>query len=124
MSESMNIVEDIENIIEKEKIHTGKLFPIHSYERLEKKASFKNLGRNDKCFCGSEKKLKKCCLHSIDFSNIYEIKENKRSAKNMNYSAMQLQAPEISNDQYQVEFKEKQELHTKELDNNGKKNNI
>ncbi len=35
---------------------------------MEKKEFFSRiskLGRNDKCFCGSDKKFKKCCLKSI-----------------------------------------------------------
>ena len=34
----------------------------------ERKAFFKKinqLGRNDKCFCGSNKKFKKCCLNKL-----------------------------------------------------------
>lgn len=88
----MNIVEDMEKSLEKslddknaqikeKNKHTGMIFQINPYERLEKKKVISNLGRNDKCFCGSEKKFKKCCLHAINFSSMYEIKENKRSAK-------------------------------------------
>ena len=31
-------------------------------EKLIYKAKTKNLGRNEKCYCGSGKKFKKCCL--------------------------------------------------------------
>lgn len=83
----MNIIDDIQRQIEnqdsekKEKGYEGKFFHINPYERLEKKEFIKNLGRNDKCMCGSGKKLKKCCLHNLNFENIYELKENKMSSK-------------------------------------------
>lgn len=54
------------------------LYPVYSYDRLEKKDSLKKIGRNDKCVCGSGKKFKKCCLPKINFQDIYELKQNER----------------------------------------------
>jgi hypothetical protein len=35
------------------------------HEQLELKKKYKNLGRNDKCICGSDLKYKNCCLTKI-----------------------------------------------------------
>ena len=35
---------------------------IYNQKRIHKQKS-KGLGRNDKCYCGSNKKFKKCCLN-------------------------------------------------------------
>ena len=39
------------------KIESGNQIPFDEYKKR------KNLGRNDKCYCESDKKYKKCCLN-------------------------------------------------------------
>ena len=39
------------------RIEGGRQIPIDEYDKR------KNLGRNDKCYCESGKKYKKCCLN-------------------------------------------------------------
>lgn len=60
----------------KNKKYKGKIFPIYNNDRIEKKQILKNISRNDKCFCGSGKKYKKCCWGHMFFENSYELKSN------------------------------------------------
>ena len=39
------------------RIEGGKQIPFDEYNKR------KNLGRNDKCYCESDKKYKKCCIN-------------------------------------------------------------
>lgn len=49
-----------------ELLHFGKL--VFS-KRLIKNPDFKKIGRNDRCFCGSGKKFKKCCISKEQLEN-------------------------------------------------------
>lgn len=73
-----NVVRYVSDLLKSKQMRPLSFHHLEFSKKMDKNPDYQKLSRNEKCFCGSDKKFKNCCIdkHIVEFDHVQIISRN------------------------------------------------